>query len=199
MRGSSIAVVAWIAALAAALGGCWDEVKNVYDCNDCPDGSASSDGDADTDADSDADADGGPDGSVTSGQGDLPQGWEGFGASCETNADCEALGYPGEARCVHDVIGLINAPGGYCTACCNAEEIGGCAQNIDCVGANNVYLICLSHCDSDADCRQDGDWECREIYYIPDQFPGKFCLPVPELVQPDTDNLTDIDCPWPWL
>ena len=49
-----------------------------------------------------------------------------------------------------------------------------------------------------AQCREDEGYECREIYYIPDQFPGNFCLPTPDLVEPDTDNITELDCPWPW-
>jgi len=185
-----------VAALLA-LTGCWDKVEHTYDCGDTPTGGdADTDSDVDTDSDADSDADGG-DADGGQGQGDVPEGWEGFGTPCLADEDCG--GYPGERRCVTDVLGLINAPGGFCTACCDAEAADGCAQNIDCVGANNVYLVCIAHCDSHQDCRQEEGWECRPIYYIPDQFPGDFCLPDEEHVEPDTDGIMDLDCPWPWL
>ncbi|MCK9461998.1 MAG: hypothetical protein M0R80_20395 [Proteobacteria bacterium] len=179
---------------ASTCAGCWDQIVHEMDCNDTG-GST----DVDTDSDSDSDADAAP----GDGQGDVPPGWEGFGAACETDEDCN--GYPGSAAfprcCLTDVLGLINAPGGFCTACCNAEEIDGCADNIDCVGANNAYTICLAHCDSNADCRLDEGWECRGLYYIPENFPGTFCLPDADHVEVDTEEqpLDDPHCPWPWL
>ena len=67
------------------------------------------------------------------------------------------------------------------------------------MGAYGVYLICLAHCSEDADYREEEGYECREIYYIPDQFPGKYCMPTPDIVEPDTDETGDLDCPWPWI
>jgi hypothetical protein len=185
-------------AVTAAGSGCWDEIVHQGECTDtgAPPGT---DTDADADTDADTDTDTAPSGD---GQGDVPAGWEGFGTACTTDADCNA--YPGSPDfprcCLTDVLGLINAPGGFCTACCNAAEIGGCAENIDCVGADNAYTICLAHCDSNDDCRTDEGWECREIYYIPTDFPGTFCLPdaLHKDLGPD-QALDDPGCPWPWL
>ncbi|MBW2533119.1 MAG: hypothetical protein JRI55_16635, partial [Deltaproteobacteria bacterium] len=79
------------------------------------------------------------------------------------------------------------------------EGIDVCGPGIDCVGAYGVYLICLAHCSADEDCRQEEGWECREIYYIPDQFPGNYCMPNPDIVEPDTDDPgAEVSCPWPW-
>ncbi len=173
----NLILLAFITALIA-VAGCWDEVTHEYDCGDDTDTST-----ADTDADTDW---------------SLPEGWEGFGEACETDADCQ--GYPGERRCIRDIMSLINVPGGFCTSCCDAEEIGGCAQGIDCVGANEVYLVCIHHCESDDNCRQDEGYECRPIYYLSEVFPGNFCLPDEEHVEPDTDSPPqELDCPWPWL
>ena len=172
----NLPLIAFITAPMAIVG-CWDEVTNECDCGDDTDTSTA---DAGTDTD-----------------WSLPDGWEGFGTACETDDDCQ--GYPGVRRCIHDILSLINVPGGYCTSCCDAEEIDGCAVGIDCVGANNVYLVCIAHCDSDEDCRQGDGYECRPIYYISEVFPGNYCLPNEDLVEPDTDNPQEVDCPWPWL
>jgi len=175
-------------ASAALLPGCWDTVEHVYDCGD----------DTATDTtDTDSQTDTGPEGDGGQGRSGLPEGWQGFGEACENDEDCQ--GYPGERRCLHDVLGLINVPGGYCSSCCDEEEIDGCAPGIDCVGANNVYVVCLAHCETDADCRQSEGYVCIPIYYIPDVFPGTYCLPNADLVEPDTDQPTqELDCPWPW-
>jgi hypothetical protein len=175
-----------------ACAGCWDQIVHEMDCTNTG-------GSTDTDADADTDGDGGA--PTGDGQGDLPAGWEGFGAACVTDEDCN--GYPGSAqfprRCLTDVLGLINAPGGFCTACCNAEEKDGCAKNIDCVGANSVYTICLAHCNAASQCRQSEGWACLPLYYIPENFPGDFCLPDQDHVEVDTDKpKDDPNCPWPY-
>jgi hypothetical protein len=130
----------------------------------------------------------------------IPPEWSGFGTACSSDNDCG--NYPSsEKRCIHNCVGLINTPGGYCTGCCDKAGKNLCAPGIDCVGYDNVYLVCLAHCNSDTDCRQEEGYECRTIYYIPDDFPGNYCLPKEEFVEPD-DADASIDealCPWPWL
>ena len=155
-----------------------------------------SDDDTNTDVDTD---DGGVDtGSETNNYQVPGPGWESFGTACEVDADCS--GYPlDEKRCIHNCLNVINVPNGYCTACCNEAGHDICAPGVDCVGEDGVYLVCLAHCLNDDDCRQDDGYECRPIYHIPDRFPGKYCLPVPELVEPDTDDESTLVCPWPWL
>ncbi len=183
---------ALVAAGAALVAGCWDTPEHELDTD------YSLGGDADTDTDADADGDA----AVSDrGQGDLPPGWEGFGTACVDDSDCQGYSADGNRRCLTDVLGLVNAPNGFCTACCDAEEIDGCAPNVDCVGVNDTYLICLSHCDQQEDCRTSEGWECRLIWYMdPAIFPGTYCLPDPAHVAPDTDQpLDDPQCPWPWL
>jgi len=182
---------ALLSAGAVACAGCWDDPVHEYDFADTS-------GAADADVDSDGDADAAP----GNGQGDLPAGWEGFGAACDDDEDCVGYGGPGaERRCISDVMGMVNAPGGFCTACCNAKAANGCAENIDCVGADLAYLICIAGCDASSDCRQDEGWECRPMWYLVDPlFPGNYCLPDPLHVAPDTDSPPDDpQCPWPWL
>ena len=190
--------------------GCWDEPSHPLDDRigqDTVSGDGDDDGGDDTATDSvtatGEDTDTGSTGgdsetSTFEHQSNLPEGWSGFGAACVEHGDC--VDYPGQRRCLKNVIGLINVPGGYCSSCCNEPGEDVCGPGIDCVGADGVYLICLSRCASDADCRQDGGFcECRSIYYIPDQFPGNYCLPKPEYSEPSPEDAqTDPDCPWPW-
>jgi len=187
---------AMILAVAMLPAACWDDPTHELDTDGVNDGT----GDVDTDTDADSDADADADAATGQGQGDLPPGWEGFGTACVDDEDCQGYGTAENRRCLTDVLGLVNAPNGFCTACCDAEEINGCAENIDCVGVNDTYVICLAHCDSHEDCRQSEGWECRQIWYMdPAIFPGTYCLPDAEHVTPDTDALDDPQCPWPWL
>jgi hypothetical protein len=196
MRSRVVSLALIAGALAGA--GCWDRIVHQMDCVDSC-GSTDTDADADTDSDADTDADAATGG----GQGDLPPGWEGFGAACVTDDDCN--GYPSSAEmpkaCLTDVLSLINAPGGFCTRCCNNALVDGCAENVDCIGVNNAYTICLATCDSNSDCRTDEGWECRGIYYLVDpQFDGRtYCLPDSQHVDLDPDQpLDDPNCPWQW-
>ena len=156
---------------ATSLEGCWDEPATVVIPT----------------------VDSGMDGSV-------PDDWRGFGSACDVDEDCKD--YPSnEKRCIHNCVGLINTPGGYCTSCCDEAGRDVCAPGIDCVGFDDVYLVCLAHCHSDTDCRQDEGYECRPIYFIPDDFPGNYCLPREEFVEPDDQDasIEEALCPWPWL
>jgi len=138
--------------------------------------------------------------SAATGQGTRPDDWANFGAPCQINDQC--TGYHEDARCIHSVMSVIDVPDGYCAACCNEPGKDICAQGIDCVGLNEAYLICLAHCDSVEDCRDDGKWDCLPLPYTMDQlFPGTFCLPTAEYAGPDTDDTDDHDpgCDWPWL
>jgi hypothetical protein len=196
-------MIGWMVLAAGAwLAGCWDEPEHELD-TDVSSGETDSDTSSAGDADADVDSDTGTDPSVGGPQGDLPAGWEGFGTACVDDADCN--GYPGSTDlpkcCLTDVLGIIGAPNGFCTACCNAAAIDGCAENVDCVGVDNTYLICLAHCDQLSDCRVSEGWECRPIWYMSqEEFPGTYCLPDGQHVIPDTDiPLDDPHCPWPWL
>jgi hypothetical protein len=110
-------------------------------------------------------------------------------------------GSPAEdRRCLTDVMGIVNAPGGYCTACCNVKAADGCALNIDCVGADLTYLVCIAGCDKNSQCRLAEGWECRPLWYLEDElFPGSYCMPDSGHLLPDTDQPTDDpQCDWPW-
>lgn len=183
-------------------GACWDTIQHVYACDDAvvATGQCTADTATDTITDSDSEVDTAIDTStstVPEGQGVQPEGWEGFGSPCDDDADCQEINP--EWVCIHSVIDLINAPGGYCTACCNASGQDGCAPGIDCVGADGVYLVCLGHCAGNDQCRTAIGWECRDLYYIGDDFPGEFCLPDTDHAAPDTDYEGEMpDCNWPW-
>ncbi|MCP4676713.1 MAG: hypothetical protein GY854_14615 [Deltaproteobacteria bacterium] len=176
--------------LATIATGCWDNVEYVFDCEL---GSVSSDasaGDADADSDADADATG-------EGQGLRPEGWEDFGSPCAVHDDC--TGYP-RSRCIDSsILGIINAPGGYCTACCDKPGEW-CAEGVQCIGLDDGtirYLICAATCNSDADCRTEDNWVCRKVppYLDTTAFPGDFCLPDNDHIEANTDNpATDLEC-----
>jgi hypothetical protein len=180
--------------LMAALTGCWDEIDHPYDLKiDKGDAGA---GQVDSGTDVDTGTDTGT--STGPGQGNLPEGWENFGGPCTKHDDC--TGYP-RARCVDtSILGVINAPGGYCTACCDSAGEW-CADGIQCIGLDDVYLICAATCDSDEQCREDEGYECREVPYLED--PGvtdNFCLPDNDNIEPDTDiTPLPLDCDWPWV
>ncbi|MBN2526802.1 MAG: hypothetical protein JXR76_10435 [Deltaproteobacteria bacterium] len=129
----------------------------------------------------------------------LAEDWTGFGDACTADTDCTA--YPSEhKRCIQDVMSLVNSPGGYCTACCNTPGVDVCGPNVDCVGAANAFLICLARCETDADCRTEDNYECHQgLYYMETIFTGKYCLPNAAHITPDTDNVQQTTCPWPWL
>ncbi len=187
-------------AIALLATGCWDEIKHAYDQL-----SSGEDVEDDTETDEDAGPDDAGSGDTESdtwgtGQGDLPPGWGNFGGPCETDDDC--TGYSDRARCIQDnILGVINVPGGYCSACC--DEAGSyCADNIQCIGIDDLYLICAVQCDEHEDCRQDEGYECRTIppYLDTSPFPGTFCLPDKEHMEPEPGTPpTEVDCDWPWL
>lgn len=192
---------ALVAAFFAAASGCWDNIEHVYDCEISNNQDGVEDGTDtgsvfSTDSPDTATSDEQP--SDGSGQGTRPDDWSLFGAPCETDADCRGE-FEG-AVCIKDVLGIINTPDGYCAKCCNQAGPDVCAPGVDCVGVDDVYLICLSHCNSDAQCRQDGKWECRPIYVIDDVFPGDFCLPNEENAQSEAGGPVGTpNCDWPWL
>ena len=192
MKGIVIALIPFV----AALGGCWDDPAHELDTDGvAPPGDSA--GDADTDTDSDADAAVAPGG----GQGDLPPGWEGFGTACVDDSDCSGYGTAANRRCLTNVLGYVSAPGGFCTACCDHVAKNGCAPNVDCVGVDDTYVICVSRCNQLSDCRESEGWECRHLWYSDtDIFPDLYCMPDPNHVVPDTDQpFDDPQCPWPWL
>ena len=180
--------------------GCWDPVEHVYDCEVGNGDTGPGDG-PDTESEGETDGDVSEDAGISSdskGQGALPQGWDGFGAACDSDDDC--TGYPSDGRCIENVLGMIDTPGGYCTACCNAAATDGCAEGIDCVGVDDVFLVCLARCQTDADCRQNENYECRPIYYLDSRFKGNYCLPDQDHVTPEEGAIqSDPHCDWPWL
>ncbi|MBN2802006.1 MAG: hypothetical protein JXR91_02810 [Deltaproteobacteria bacterium] len=185
---------------------CWDTPMHVYD----DDGFTPSDTNA-TDADtvtvdSDTDDSDTADSETADSETDndvnnslLSAEWQGFGTACTDVSDCD--GYPSnEKRCITQVMGLIKSPGGYCTACCNEENRkDACGPGIDCVGANNAYLVCLARCKTDADCRTDDNYECRSIYYLDSVLTDKYCMPDEAHMTPDPSDTNEMTCPWPWV
>jgi hypothetical protein len=191
----TVSILGFISALS--LSGCWDEVVHVYDDgNTCVAEDSESetvdDNDSETSLPADSDTSADPINSV------LPAEWQGFGTACQSDADC--TGYPAEnKRCIQNVMGIIAAPGGYCTACCSEPGKDKCGPGVDCVGVSGAYLVCIERCRSNADCRGDDFWECRDMYYISMDFPDDYCLPDEAHNQPDPDKpAPELQCPWPW-
>ena len=177
------------------LSGCWDEPEHELDNDFGNGGVVSSDsGSGDVAGDTGSDVAARP-----SRNSVLAAGWAGFGASCSDVSQC--TGYPSSNKqCLQDVMGLVNCPGGYCTACCNTPGEGICGQGIDCVGAENAYLICLERCETDADCRTEDHYLCHEgLYYMENIFIGKYCLPDMDHITPEPGAGQLVECPWPWL
>ncbi|MDJ0761642.1 MAG: hypothetical protein QNJ97_01530 [Myxococcota bacterium] len=181
--------------LTVLLFGCWDEIDHELDVPDVPDSDEASNGDTDTGTgDTDTASDTG-----ASGQGDLPEGWGHFGAPCETDVDCE--GYSDRHRCLQkNILGIINLPGGYCTACCDKAGEW-CAPGIHCIGLDEVYLICAATCQSDDQCRTTDGYTCTQLPYLDaSQFPYNYCLPDADHIDPvEGDEASDPKCDWPWV
>jgi hypothetical protein len=181
--------------------GCWDQPSHELDVDGGDGGTTGSTATEEGTGTSTAEGDTGDDtgsGTVGARNSLLGDGWGGFGSSCTDVSECE--GYPAaEKRCLQDVMGIVNCPGGYCTACCNVPGEGVCGQGIDCVGVTNAYLVCLERCETDADCRTEDFYVCHEgLYYMETIFTGKYCLPDANHVTPES-AATAMVCPWPWL
>ncbi|MBN2341253.1 MAG: hypothetical protein JXX29_09960 [Deltaproteobacteria bacterium] len=183
--------------------GCWEQTEHEYDSNDLLDSSSgTAENDSETGIDNhstDSGAARDSDSTVEKQNSILSDEWAGFGSACEEESECS--GYPSEnKRCLFNVMGLVDSPGGYCTACCDTPGENECGPNVDCVGANNSFLICLERCATDADCRTEDNYECHAgLYYMDTIFPGKYCLPSPEYsVVPEGEAPQNTTCPWPW-
>ena len=174
---------------------CWDTPNHDYDSINPGSGDT---GAADSDTGNTEIGDTGYEDSDRTVNSVLDSDWQGFGQGCEDVSECSD--YPsGEKRCIHQVMGLIKSPGGYCTACCNEEnKRDACGPGIDCVGANNAYLICMARCNTDADCRTEDHYECRSIYYLNQVLPDNYCMVDEEHMNPEPGDGEDITCPWPW-
>lgn len=177
--------------------GCWDQTDHLYDENER---SVSTDAMPDSDSKTGVEEDSETNTAVVGDKRNsvLDDAWAGFGSACDEESQC--AGYPAEnKRCLSNVMGLVDSPGGYCTACCDEAGEGVCGQGIDCVGAYNSFLICLERCDTNADCRTEDHYECHAgLYYMETIFPGKYCLPDAEHAVPDDATAQNTTCPWPW-
>ncbi len=179
------------------LTGCWDKIEHVSDCQKDLGQDASvmgQDTGENTNSDTGNNAKTKPDASIGL------EGWDGISQPCTIDDDCTGYGYEG-AKCVKSsILGVVNVPGGYCTACCNKAHVH-CAPGVQCIGIDDVYLICAKQCTADEDCRQDDNYVCRDLapWGLVD-FPETFCLPDNEYATPDTDQEQDeLGCDWPWI
>lgn len=201
----NLATAFWMIAVI----GCWDEIEHEVDETVGYTGPAVDAGDdTDTapetggDAGGDAGGDGGSDAEDTDteqdGQGIQPPGWEGFGKPCKVHDDCKNIPL---GRCIENILGLVNAPGGYCVACCNQAGIDVCAPGIDCIGEPGMYLVCINTCESDDQCRQEEGYRCLPVWYLAEKYPGRrYCMPSEDLIEPPEGSTpSDPQCNWPWL
>jgi hypothetical protein len=105
-----------------------------------------------------------------------------YGAPCEVDADCVALIAPG-ARCLKDLLGVYDLPGGYCSNDCAlpdsqttvVKNAADCFLGADCIGLDGYFEACALECQCDADCPRDG-YECRRMPVISKADDPKYCL-----------------------
>ena len=187
--------------------GCWDVIEHHYDydprnpgqglgsCSEMDDGGTGTTA-LDTGSDDTADTGTAEEDLETQGQGIQIPGWEGFGRACETNADCTDLP---DGQCIHNIMDIIHAPRGFCSACCNKAGIDICAAGIDCVGLDDNFTICINTCFSDDQCREG--YECKPVPYLNSYYQGRnYCMPDAEnAIIPEGVPATEPDCDWPWL
>ena len=154
-------------------------------------GTATQSGDND---DSYGDGDGDGDGDLACGEewatkdpnsGATPlQPLQGFGAPCETDADCTEIA-GGAGTCVTNILDMFEAPSGICTITnCNVPEdsfyvadSADCSAEggIDCVGIFGTFTACLPACTSDDQCNRDG-YGCRLMPLIGGEGDPTYCL-----------------------
>ncbi len=86
-----------------------------------------------------------------------------IGDPCTAPSDCEAPTNL-QAKCLTDLMGMVQLPGGYCTASCTPpgqNEPDPCAPDGVCYGVQFMGY-CLKPCTDDTDCRQDEGYVCTD-------------------------------------
>ncbi|MFV8749698.1 hypothetical protein ACNOYE_03995 [Nannocystaceae bacterium ST9] len=107
-----------------------------------------------------------------------------WGAPCMVDADCEG-GLGAGAKCITNILGVFDLPGGYCTRECSVgstdvsfvlddpecDPAGGVA----CVGIDGSFTACAPVCASDSECGREG-YGCTIMPLIGAEGDPTFCL-----------------------
>ena len=105
-----------------------------------------------------------------------------YGAPCTTDADCvKVLGDGG--KCLKDILGVYNLPGGYCSTDCDFPDqqqtyipmAADCKLGADCIGLMGFFEGCTFPCTSDDQCQRAG-YECRQMPEISNPDDPTYCL-----------------------
>ncbi len=109
---------------------------------------------------------------------------QGFGAPCETDADCTEIA-GGAGSCVTEILGMFEVPNGICTITdctvpsdtfyvpdsTECSDMGG----IDCVGIVGNFTACLPTCSNNDQCNREG-YGCRLMPLIGAENDPTYCL-----------------------
>jgi hypothetical protein len=127
-----------------------------------------------------------PEDTPTEGTPDYTPGDALVGDPCTVVDDC--AGIPSSAvNCMTDIMGMIEFPGGYCSADCTTDD--DCGEGATCYSAGGFLTLCLKDCTSDSDCRESEGYGCDEIPYLGG---GPFCIPAISMPDMPPDGYTDV-------
>jgi hypothetical protein len=109
---------------------------------------------------------------------------EAWGAACTVDDDCLPLLGEG-AKCIHNILGVYDLPGGYCTRECHLADTSvsfeldsaDCDPNggVACVGVEGAFTACALPCESHDQCGREG-FGCRLMPNIAAEGDPTFCL-----------------------
>jgi hypothetical protein len=92
------------------------------------------------------------------------------GDPCSTSGDCG--GVPGAGRlCLTNLMGMLEFPGGYCSADCTSSSE--CGTQGDCIDIGG-FTYCAKRCTSASECRTGEGYSCVPP---PGSSTGTYCLP----------------------
>ncbi len=108
-----------------------------------------------------------------------------WGHACTQDDECVALLGDG-AACVHDILGIYDLPGGYCsrngcelpdastTVVLDSADCSG-GGGVACLGVKDIYTVCAVPCSSHDECGREG-YGCRIMPNIAAEGDQTFCL-----------------------
>lgn len=92
------------------------------------------------------------------------------GDACTSASDCMGVSSP-DRECMTAFMGMIELPGGYCSAACTSD--GECGPSGECVELFGFGSFCLRICSSVGECRTSEGYTCSTL----PGGSGSYCLP----------------------